>query len=113
MKTVWRVHFGAIIGFLITFISAFTVTIISIMNNLGEVPAIIPADIFVTVEYIIINQLKGDLLSKEYKEKCKKELSEYQYTSAMLFRVWIRIALSILIFAIPTLWAMTIIIIAK
>ena len=58
---------------------------------------------------LIINFLKDDFLSKEFKEKAKRELNSHDYINVMIYRGIIYFVLSVCIIIAPLMWAMAII----
>lgn len=65
--------------------------------------------LFFTYEYLIINFLKDDFLTKEFKERAKYEYSEDKYRSIVIYRGIIKFALCVCILLAPIMWAMAII----
>lgn len=101
MRKLWKIHIGIIVGFLIAFISTF----ILVVSSDKEINVFYPMALFLTYEYLIINFLKGDFLTKEFKERAKVELSDYKYRSVVIYRGLIRFALGVCIILAPIMWA--------
>lgn len=105
MRKLWKIHIGLIIGFLISFISGLILVIASDKN----LTIFLPMALFFTYEYLIINFLKDDFLTKEFKERAKYEYSEDKYRSIVIYRGIIKFALCVCILLAPIMWAMAII----
>ena len=104
MRKLWKIHIGMIVGIFISFIS---IVIVSLASE-KEMNVYFPIAILLTYEFLIINFLKDDFLTKEYKEKAKLEFSEKQYPSFLIYRIIIKIFLAICILLTPIMWAMAI-----
>lgn len=105
MRKLWKIHIGLIIGFLISFISGLIMVIVS--NK--EITIFLPIALFFTYEYLIINFLKDDFLTKEFKERAKYEYSEDKYRSIVIYRGIVKFALCVCILLAPIMWGMAII----
>lgn len=105
MHKLWKIHIGLIIGFIITFLSV----LFLVFASDKEFNVFIPMAMFLTYEYLIINSLKDDFLTKEFKERAKREYNDYNYRSIIIYRGVIRVALYVCIVLIPIMWAMAII----
>lgn len=104
MRKLWKIHIGLLIGFFITFISVVIVTYASDK----EINAFFPIALFLTYEFLIINFLKGDFLTEEFKERAKRELNEKDYFSISTYRGIIKFALGVCIIVAPIMCAMAI-----
>ncbi|MGN0456115.1 MAG: hypothetical protein ACI4F2_04600 [Acutalibacteraceae bacterium] len=105
MRKLWKIHIGLIIGFLISFISG----LILIIASDKEITIFLPMALFFTYEYLIINFLKDDFLTKEFKERAKYEYSEDKYRSIVIYRGIVKFALCVCILLAPIMWGMAII----
>ena len=108
-KHLFKIHIGLIIGFILTFLATFIVTIISSNFSQEKSPIPISLAFFFTYEYLIINFIKGDYLTKEHEKGEKISCSEYTRFSSYLYRRIIKIFLSICIIMIPIMWGLSII----
>lgn len=82
MRKLWKIHIGLIISFIIAFFSNLCLVIFS--NE--EINAYYLIALLLTYMYLIINFLKDDFLSKEFKEKAKLELNSHDYISVIIYR---------------------------
>ena len=105
MRKLWKIHIGLIISFIIAFFSNLCLVIFS--NE--EINAYYLIALLLTYMYLIINFLKDDFLSKEFKEKAKLELNYHDYISVIIYRGIIYFVLSVCIIIAPLMWAMAII----
>lgn len=105
MRKLWKIHIGLIISFIIAFFSNLCLVIFS--NE--EINAYYLIALLLTYMYLIINFLKDDFLSKEFKEKAKLELNSHDYISVIIYRGIIYFVLSVCIIIAPLMWAMAII----
>lgn len=105
MRKLWKIHIGLIISFIIAFFSNLCLVIFS--NE--EINAYYLIALLLTYMYLIINILKDDFLSKEFKEKAKLELNSHDYISVIIYRGIIYFVLSVCIIIAPLMWAMAII----
>lgn len=105
MRKLWKIHIGLIISFIIAFFSNLCLVIFS--NE--EINAYYPIALLLTYMYLIINFLKDDFLSKEFKEKAKLELNSHDYINVMIYRGIIYFVSSVCIIIAPLMWAMAII----
>lgn len=105
MRKLWKIHIGLIISFFIAFFSNLCLVIFS--NE--EINAYYPIALLLTYMYLIINFLKDDFLSKEFKEKAKLELNSHDYINVMIYRGIIYFVSSVCIIIAPLMWAMAII----
>ena len=105
MRKLWKIHIGLIISFFISFFSNLCLVIFS--NE--EINAYYLIALLLTYMYLIINFLKDDFLSKEFKEKAKLELNSHDYISVIIYRGIIYFVLSVCIIIAPLMWAMAII----
>ena len=105
MRKLWKIHIGLIISFIIAFFSNLCLVIFS--NE--EINAYYGIALLLTYMYLIINFLKDDFLSKEFKEKAKLELNSHDYISVIIYRGIIYFVLSVCIIIAPLMWAMAII----
>ncbi len=102
MRKLWKIHIGLVIGFLVAFLSVLFLVVVSDKRF----NAFIPMAVFLTCEYLIINFLKDDFLTKEFKEKAKREFNDYNYRSIVIYRGVLKFALGACIVLIPIMWAM-------
>lgn len=105
MRKLWKIHIGLIISFFIAFFSNLCLVIFS--NE--KINAYYPIALLLTYMYLIINFLKDDFLSKEFKEKAKLELNSHDYINVMIYRGIIYFVSSACIIIAPLMWAMAII----
>ena len=105
MRKLWKIHIGLIISFIIAFFSNLFLVIFS--NK--EINAYYLIALLLTYTYLIINFLKDDFLSKEFKEKAKLELNSHDYINVMIYRGIIYFVSSACIIIAPLMWAMAII----
>ena len=105
MRKLWKIHIGLIISFIIAFFSNLCLVIFS--NE--EINAYYLIALLLTYMYLIINYLKDDFLSKEFKEKAKLELNSHDYISVIIYRGIIYFVSSVCIIIAPLMWAMAII----
>ena len=105
MRKLWKIHIGLIISFIIAFFSNLCLVIFS--NE--EINAYYLIALLLTYMYLIINFLKDDFLSKEFKEKAKLELNSHDYISVIIYRGIIYFVSSVCIIIAPLMWAMAII----
>lgn len=105
MRKLWKIHIGLIVGFFITFVS---IVIIGLASG-NEINVYFPMALFLTYEYLIINLLKDDFLTKEFKEKAKREFSDNDYRSVSIYRGIIKFALGVCVVLAPIMWAMAIV----
>lgn len=105
MRKLWKIHIGIIVGFVISFIS---IVIVTYASN-KEINAYFPGALLLTYEFLIINFLKDDFLTEEFKERAERELSEKDYFSISIYRGIIKFALGVCIIVAPILWAMAIV----
>lgn len=105
MRKLWKIHIGLIIGIFISFISG----LILVIASDKEFTIFLPMALFFTYEYLIINFLKDDFLTKEFKERAKYEYSEDKYRSIVIYRGIIKFALCVCILLAPIMWGMAII----
>lgn len=105
MRKLWKIHIGLIISFIIAFFSNLCLVIFS--NE--EINAYYLIALLLTYMYLIINFLKDDFLSKEFKEKAKLELNSHDYINVMIYRGIIYFVSSVCIIIAPLMWAMAII----
>ena len=64
----------------------------------------------VTLHFFVFFTLRVfDFLSKEFKEKAKRELNSHDYINVMIYRGIIYFVLSVCIIIAPLMWAMAII----
>ena len=75
MRKLWKIHIGLIISFFISFFS--TMFLVFFSNE--KINAYYGIALLLTYMYLIINFLKDDFLSKEFKEKAKLELNSHNY----------------------------------
>ncbi|MGN0490320.1 hypothetical protein [Ruminococcus sp.] len=104
MRKLWKIHIGILIGFFITFISVVIVTCASDK----EINAYFPVALLLTYEFLIINFLKDDFLTEEFKERAKRELSEKEYSGISIYRGIIKFVFGVCIIVAPIMWAMAI-----
>ena len=105
MWKLWKIHIGLIISFIIAFFPNLCLVIFS--NE--EINAYYLIALLLTYMYLIINFLKDDFLSKEFKEKAKLELNSHDYINVMIYRGIIYFVSSVCIIIAPLMWAMAII----
>ena len=105
MRKLWKIHIGLIISFIITF---FSIMFLVFFSN-EEINAYYPIALLLTYMYLIINFLKDDFLTKEFKEKAKLELNSHDYVNVMIYRGIIYFVSSVCIIIVPLMWAMAII----
>lgn len=105
MRKLWKIHIGLITCFLITFISVMFLVFAS--NK--EINVYYPIALFLTYMYLIINFLKDDFLTKEFKEKAKIELNARDYSNVVIYRGIIYFILCVCIILAPVMWVMAII----
>ncbi len=104
MRKLWKIHIGIIVGFIITFFS----TLFLVFASSKKINVFFPMALFFTYEYLIINFLKDDFLTKEFKEKAKNELNDYNYRSVVIYRGILSFVLCACIILAPIMWAMAI-----
>ena len=104
MRKLWKIHIGMLVGFFITFISIIIVT----FATDREINAYFPVALFLTYEYLIINFLKGDFFTEDFKERAKREFSEKDYSGILIYRGIIRFVLGVCIIVAPIMWTMAI-----
>lgn len=82
---------------------------IAVFSSDKEINTYYPIALFFTYEYLIINFLKDDFLTKEFKEKARRELNSHEYSYVVIYRGIIYFLLCGCIILAPIMWVMAIV----
>ena len=106
-KAQLKILIGSLIGFIIIFIAMFII----VFSNTDNIifPTFLPVAFFFTYEYLIINFVKGDYLTKEHEKMEKQTYDSYTCFSSYWYRRLIKFFLAVCIIMMPLMWGLTIV----
>lgn len=104
MKPMFKIHLGLILGFPVVFIA---VVITGFLSH-NEMSVFLPPCYFFTYEYLIMEFLKGNYLSKEQEEFEDKTYEEFMRFSSYCYRRLLKVFRVICIIAIPIFWGLAV-----
>ena len=106
-KAQLKILIGSLIGFIIIFIAMFII----VFSNTDNIifPTFLPVAFFFTYEYLIINFVKGDYLTKEHEKMEEQTYDSYTCFSSYWYRRLIKFFLAVCIIMMPLMWGLTIV----
>ena len=107
-KAQLKILISSLIGFIIIGIAMFIIFFANIDND-PIFPTFLPIAFFFTYEYLIINFVKGDYLTKEHEKMEKQTYDSYTRFSSYWYRRLIKFFLAVCIIMMPLMWGLTIV----
>ena len=106
-KAQLKILISSLIGFIIIFIAMFII----VFSNTDNIifPTFLPCAFFFTYEYLIINFVKGDYLTKEHEKMEEQTYDSYTQFSSYCYRRLIKLFLAVCIIMMPLMWGLTIV----
>ena len=106
-KAQLKILIGSLLGFIIIFIAMFII----VFSNTDNIifPTFLPVAFFFTYEYLIINFVKGDYLTKEHEKMEEQTYDSYTCFSSYWYRRLIKFFLAVCIIMMPLMWGLTIV----
>ena len=106
-KAQLKILISSLIGFIIIFIAMFII----VFSNTDNIifPTFLPVAFFFTYEYLIINFVKGDYLTKEHEKMEEQTYDSYTCFSSYWYRRLIKFFLAVCIIMMPLMWGLTIV----
>ena len=106
-KAQLKILIGSLLGFIIIFIAMFII----VFSNTDNIifPTFLPVAFFFTYEYLIINFVKGDYLTKEHEKMEEQTYDSYTRFSSYCYRRLIKLFLAVCIIMMPLMWGLTIV----
>ena len=106
-KAQLKILISSLIGFIIIFIAMFII----VFSNTDNIifPTFLPVAFFFTYEYLIINFVKGDYLTKEHEKMEEQTYDSYTQFSSYCYRRLIKLFLAVCIIMMPLMWGLTIV----
>ena len=107
-KAQLKILIGSLLGYIIIVIAMFIIFFANIDSDI-VFPTFLPVAFFFTYEYLIINFVKGDYLTKEHEKMEEQTYDSYTQFSSYCYRRLIKLFLAVCIIMMPLMWGLTII----